>query len=335
VSEWYDYLKTVKQGDPNGNGKADELPLIGQGYAGLLQTQRMFGIEPNQLFYQENGRLVTSIDQPEYREWLLTMARWYKEGLIDPDVLSTNRQMLDNKVLTHLAGSFWSGAGTGQLGLYMKQKQNAGDTAFSLNPVPMPTTARGERLAWIKIVPDLAAGITTTNKYPAESVRFFDYFFTDQGHRLSQLGPEGKAYNTVNGEIAFTDLVTKNPDGLSFDSALIKHGLAPMDFVGYQLSGYWKFNISFTPQAASSDKIWADYTHDKLVTGLRFTAAEASKVAAITNDLKALVEETVSKIILGQSAISRYDEMVAQARRAGIEELKAIYVAAYERSKKR
>ncbi len=338
VGEWYNFLKAVKQGDPNGNGKADELPLVAQGYhsnSGLLFTQRMFGIQTNQLFYPENGKLVTAIEQPEYREWLLTMAKWYKEGLIDPDALSTNRQMLDNKVLNNLAGSLWSGAGTGQLGLYMRQKQNAGDTVFSLNPVPMPTTAKGERLAWLKVMPDTAAGITTANKHPAETVRYFDYFFTDEGHLLSQLGPEGVAYKMVNGEVVFTDLVTKNPDGLSFDSALIKHGLAPMSFVGYQWGGYWKLNISFTPQAASSDKIWADYTVDKSLTGLRFTTAEASKVASITNDLNALIQEAVSKIILGQANISRYDEMAAQAKRAGIEDLKAIYVAAYERMKKR
>ncbi len=335
VDEWYTYLKAVKQGDPNGNKTADELPFVAQGYGGLLQTQRMFGIEPNVLFYNEKGTVVTAVNQPEYRQWLLTMARWYREGLIDRDVLSTNRQMLDNKVLTNLAGSLWSGAGTGQLGLYMRQKQNANDKVFSLDPVPIPTTAKGERLGWLKIIPDVAAGITTANKHPAESIRYFDYFFTDEGHLLSQLGPEGVAYKKANGDIAFNDLVTKNPDGLSFDSALIKHGLAPMDFVGYQWPGYWKFNISFTPQAASSDKLWSNYTVNKLLTGLRFTTAEASKVASITNDVQALVEETVSKIILGQWDIAKYDDMVNQVKKAGIEDLRAIYAAAYERSTKR
>lgn len=337
VDEWYEYLVAVRDGDPNNSDSADELPLVAQGFGGLLQTQRMYGIEPNSIFYQENNQLVTAIKQPEYREWLITMNKWYEENLIDPDVLSTDRPMLDNKVLTDLAGAYWSGAGTGQLGLYMRQKQNAGDEVFSLNPVPMPTTAKGERLGWLKIMPSEAAGITSANNYPRETIRYMDYFFTEEGHLLSQLGPEGIVYSMVNGEIEFTEYATNNPDGLSFDSAVILYGLTPWSFVGYQLRDYWKYNISFTPQAASSDEIWGDYTHNKslLSAAIRFTESETSTVASITNDLQALIEETVSNIILGQWDISRFDEMVSQAEQIGLDELREIYEVAYERSMNR
>jgi putative aldouronate transport system substrate-binding protein len=335
VDEWYTYLKAVKTGDPNENGQADELPFIAQGYDGLLETQRMLGIEPRAFFYVENGDLVSAIHQDGYREWLATMRKWYAEGLIDPDVLSTNRALIDNKVLTNRAGAYWSGAGTGQLGLYMKQKQNEGDTVFSLNPVPMPTTKSGERLGWLKIMPSIASGITTANKYPKETVKYFDYFFSDEGHLLSQLGPEGKAYTMNNGNIEFTEYCTNNPQGLSFDSALIQYGMAPDSFTGYQLAGYWEFNISFTPQAASSNEIWGDYTVYKLPRALRFSIDESSTVASITNDIRTLSEEVVSKIILGQTDINALDGFLQQAEKTGYNDLFAIYKNAYQRSLKR
>lgn len=332
VDEWYDYLKAVKEGDPNGNGEADELPLVAQKLPDLYQTQRMYGIEPGALFYLEDGEVVSALDAPEYKDWLATMQKWYAEGLIDPDFLSTDRTMMDNKVLTNQAGAIWSGAGTGQLGLYMKQKQDEGDTTFSLDPVPMPTTADGERLGWLKIVVGEGAGITTTNQHPVETIKYFDYMFSDEGHLLSQLGTEGKAYTMEDGEVQFTEYCTNNPDGLSSDSAMILCGMAPWSFVGYQLADYWKYNISFTPQAASSDEVWGDYTVYKALTGLRFTTEETSQVASITNDLKALLEETVSRIILGQASVDDFDTFREQADQMQHRELLEIYRNAYERS---
>jgi putative aldouronate transport system substrate-binding protein len=335
TDEWYAYLKAVRDKDPNANGKQDEIPFAGVKLPDLMETQRMFGIEPNSLFYLEKGQVIQSLKQPGYKEWLATMAKWYAEKLIDTDIFSTTRAMLDNKVLSDLAGSLWSGAGTGQLGLYMKQKQNKGDKVFSLNPVSIPTTKSGERLGWIKIEPDIAAGITTANKNPVETIKYFDYFFSDEGHMLSQLGPEGIVYNMKNGKLEFTDYATRNPDGLSFDSAVIKYGFACMSFVGYQVSDYWKFNISFSPQAASSDALWKNYTVYKKLNGLRFTADESSMIAPILNDINTSLEETVSKVIAGQWPLSKFDAFVTQADKLGMQKLHEIYKSAYERNKTR
>jgi len=340
VDTWYQYLTAVRDGDPNGNGEKDEIPFAGKNPNGtlddIMQFQRLYGIQPNAFFYREkNGEIVSAIHQPAMKEWLATMAKWYAEGLIDPEILSTDRTALDSKVLTDTAGSLWSGAGTGQLGLYMKQKENDGDETFSLDPVPIPTTADGERLGWLKTMASDASGITTANPYPVETVRYFDYYFSREGHLFSQVGVEGKAYTLDGGKLDFTEYCTANPDGLSFDSALIQCGLAPMSFTGYQLADYWKYNISFTPQAASSDEIWGDYTVNKELSGLRFTSEESNRVASIQNDIKALYQEVVSKIITGQMEADQFDSFIQQAEGIGINELHEIYKAADERMKNR
>lgn len=85
--------------------------------------------------------IVCAVEQPTYKEWISTMKQWYQEGLIDPEILSTTRADLDAKVLSDKAATLWSGTGTGQLGLYLKQKNMAGDKEFSLYPVKHPLTA--------------------------------------------------------------------------------------------------------------------------------------------------------------------------------------------------
>lgn len=340
VDTWYQYLTAVRDGDPNGNGEQDELPFAGKNPNGtlddIMQLQRLYGIQPNAFFYREkSGEIVSAIHQPAMKEWLKTMAKWYAEGLIDPEILSTDRTTLDSKVLTDQAGALWSGAGTGQLGLYLKQKENDGDDTFSLDPVPVPTSPDGERLGWLKTMASDASGITTANSYPVETVKYFDYYFSKEGHLLSQAGVEGKAYTLSGEDLSFTEYCTANPDGLSFDSALIQCGLAPMSFTGYQLADYWKYNISFTPQAASSDEVWGDYTVNKELSGLRFTSEENNRVASIQNDVKALYQEVVSKIITGQMEADKFDEFIGQAEGIGINELHEIYKAADERMKNR
>ena len=91
-------------------------------------------------------------------------------------------------------------------------------------------------------------------------------------------------------------------------------------------------NYAFTPQAASSDEVWGDYTVYKALTGLRFTTEETSQVASIRNDLKALLEETVSRIILGQASVDDFDTFREQADQMQHRELLEIYRNAYERS---
>src|SRR5262249_28456720 len=90
MDEWHDLLMAFKTKDPNGNGKDDEL-----GFTAMLGSRPLDGFTSSHVFvgawgiavewYQEKGTVKFGMVQPEFKEFLSTMAQWYKDGLIDPD----------------------------------------------------------------------------------------------------------------------------------------------------------------------------------------------------------------------------------------------------------
>ena len=58
--------------------------------------------------------------------------------------------------------------------------------------------------------------ITVTNEHPEETIKYFDFWFTDLGKRLSNFGVEGQQYDLVDGKENAIDLtgVAVSMDGI-------------------------------------------------------------------------------------------------------------------------
>ena len=100
----YDVLVAFKNGDPNGNGKADEIPLIGT--SGSLSGDTMSWLI-NMFIYcdgskqwnvDENGNLYLPETTDAYREALTYIRKLYKEGLMSPLTLSSSSADLQQLV---------------------------------------------------------------------------------------------------------------------------------------------------------------------------------------------------------------------------------------------
>ena len=134
VDEWYNVLKAFKEQDPNGNGKADEIPLYLT--KGDVDTTTAFlgawGI--NAGFYQEEGQVKYGPTDPRFKEFLTLMNQWYKEGLLDQDFATTDEKMLEAKITGGQIGSaiLYTGSGIGKYGTLMKDK----DPNFRLVAAP-------------------------------------------------------------------------------------------------------------------------------------------------------------------------------------------------------
>ncbi len=108
IDEWYTVLKAFKEKDPNGNGKPDELPFTGNWGPGnltkLLDFSPGFGVLGG--FEMKDGKVAFGPLQPEYKNFVETMKKWYSEGLIDPEIMTNDGKAFDYKVTNHVAGSF-------------------------------------------------------------------------------------------------------------------------------------------------------------------------------------------------------------------------------------
>ncbi|MDC7242235.1 MAG: extracellular solute-binding protein, partial [Spirochaetales bacterium] len=109
TDEFYQVLKAFKTQDPNGNGKADEIPwsFLYVENPPVREVKRehywifpAFGIQDNPLHITitDDGDVVFTADKAEWRAAVEYLAMLYSEGLIDPEVFSQDRATLTNKV---------------------------------------------------------------------------------------------------------------------------------------------------------------------------------------------------------------------------------------------
>lgn len=106
TDELYEYLKKVKESDPNGNGKADEIPLTGhiQGGSGadpltfltnafLENNNQIAGatVTPGRGFIVNNGKIEFQLNKPEYRDALEYFNKLNSEGLLDPQAFTQSK----------------------------------------------------------------------------------------------------------------------------------------------------------------------------------------------------------------------------------------------------
>lgn len=334
IDEWHAVLKEFKEKDPNGNGKADEIPLL------LLKSKlnwgnifiNAWGIRND--FYLDNGKVQYGALTPQFKDFLTTMRTWYQEGLIDPDYAATDDKQKNAKVTSELVGSTDVTVGGG-IGTYMNAMKDK-NPSFQIAGAPYPTLKKGDRPVLGQLDPifnGLGAAISKNNKSVAETVKWLDYKYGEAGSLLFNFGIEGKSYTLENGYPCFTDDVLKNKQGLSFATAMSKYAI-PFGAPLVQDKRYQEQNASL-PQQKEALNIWMQPDNKGWLPPLSLTTEEAARMSAIMNDVKTYNDEMFDKFIMGVEPLDKFDAFVKNLNNMGIQEVISIQQKAYDRYLKR
>lgn len=329
IDEWYEVLKAFKNGDPNGNGQADEIPLLFEW--AQINTNHAFigawGITTG--FYQVDGKVHYGPIQPEFKEFLATMNKWYAEGLIDPDYATTDGGMKDTKVTSNVLGAFlgWSGS---SLGRYMDLMKD--DPSFNLVGAPNVVLNKGDTPMWgQKDYPFAGSGaaITTANKQPEATAKWLDFKYSEEGHMLFNFGIEGESYEMIDGYPTYTDLIMNHPE-LPTNQAMAKYIQAHYSGIFVQDRRYME-QYAKLPQQKEAIETWMNATNERKMPLVTPTAEESSRYASIMNDVTTFYDEMVNRFIMGVEPMDNFDQFVETIKAMGIEEAIAIQQAALER----
>ncbi|MBA2943717.1 ABC transporter substrate-binding protein [Paenibacillus sp. CGMCC 1.16610] len=335
IDEWYTVLKAFKEKDPNGNGKADEIPIYLD--KNLFATDAPFlgawGI--NYSFYQDGGKVKYGPIQPEYKEFLATMNKWYKEGLLDKDFAAPNDKLFDNKMTTNLIGATasFNGGGIGKYAGLMKDK----DPKFDLEAAPYPVLKAGDKAIWGQkdfAYNGVGAAISTANKNPIETVKWLDYAYGDKGDLLFNYGVEGTSYKMENGKATFLPEILNPPAGTSIQQAIAKYNRATWS-APFVLSDNFQMQYLALPQQKKALEVWSQPTAERKIPLVSPTQDESSKFASIVTDIQTYQDEMLLKFIMGVEPISNFDQYVKKIQSMGIDEAIKIQQGALERFNKR
>ncbi|MFA9439629.1 hypothetical protein ACDA63_08330 [Uliginosibacterium sp. sgz301328] len=214
VDELYTVLKAFKEKDPNGNGKADEIPFINRDPEEVFRLVNFWGARSTGSntwmdFYVENGKIKHPFAEPAFRDGIKHVAQWYKEGLIDPEIFTRKARSREQTFGNNIGGMTHDWFASTALFNDALAKNIPG---FKLVPMAPPVNSKGQR--WEEDARQIPRpdgwAITATNKNPVETIKLFDFYFGPKGRELSNFGVPGLTYDVKNGKPVYRDSVLKS-----------------------------------------------------------------------------------------------------------------------------
>lgn len=339
LDDLYKVLKAFKEGDPNGNGKPDELPFIsGQGNktATILPLVNAYGAHMD-LYVDKDDKIKYGPVEPQYKEGLQFLNKLYKEGLLESDYLTSTRDQWTAKAGGNQAGLMyvWPSSGIAATNTNLAKL----DSNFKFMPMAPVKGPKGHQYKDTKTAGRFLAyrtSITSANKYPVETMKYLNYCFTEEGTLLTSYGIEGLHYNMVNGQPEYTDLITKNKDGLDPETARIKDGI---DWLGLPYQIGWESHFKAMKDAAPATvRAWELYREPGMVEApfptLKYTDDELAIRNQIITEIDTYKDAMIDKFIMGVESTDKFEEFVQKINKAGLPELLKVCNDAYERYKK-
>ena len=335
VEEWHAVLTAFKNKGTTESG-AEIVPMISRKISEKTSLVRSFANAWNGLdydFYLDNGVVKFGPVEPDFKEYLTTMNQWYTEGLIAPEFSTYSGKEHDALITTGQAGAWLSGLGAG-MGVYITAL--GGDDSV-IDGIKFPVTEKGDtpKYTGADNYPFIGLGIAITTKCEdvEAACKWLDYHYSEEGSRLLNWGIEGVSYELDDkGEPQFTDLVMKNPEGLSVDVALGKYAMVS------QLEAFAKddrveaIRMWNYPSQEEASKIWnaTDFSYRYPPT-VSLTPEEGAELAAILSDITTYRDENVVRFILGSESIDNYDKFVETIKSMNIDRAIQIKQDAYDR----
>jgi len=287
-------------------------------------------------FMQENGQVKYGPIEPGFKDALATLEKWYREGILDPDFAAQDAKTKDAKITGDRVAAYvgYSGSGMGKYTPLVRQQ----NPKFELAGAPWPTLNKGEiPITGQKDNPYIGGGsvaITTQCDELEIAAKWLDYGYSEEGHMLYNFGIEDVSYKMVNGYPTYTDLITKNPDGLSMGQALAQYCRSSFSGPFVQDRRYQEQYLQY-PEQVEALKTWGNHKGLLKMPPITPTPEESQRYASIMSEINTYVSEMFLKFVMGQESIDKFDSFVEQIKKMNIEEAIKIQQAALDRYYKR
>jgi len=323
IDEWYVALKYFKE-----RGADAPLSYDFASWEKLGVFLGAYGVKAD--FYVVDGKVKYGYLEPQMKDALSNLKKWYDEGLLDKNFIKIGD--LDSKILTSeaCASVLFAGSGLGKYLSAMREK----DPKFHLVPTKFPVLNKGDKPMFgtkeFRYVPNNNGFITTACQNVELAARFLDFGYSEKGHMLFNFGIEGESYVMEDGYPRYTELITKNPEGLSMSNVMVKYMRASMSGPFVQDKRYIEQYYTFEQQKDAL-KLWSETDTLKYnIPMVSFDEEQSQQLSSIMNNVKTYVDETVFKFIMGIEPIENYDKFVNQLKALGIEKAIEIYQKAVE-----
>lgn len=323
TEEFKDVLIAFRDGDPNGNGENDEVPLGIREPSSVYELAGSFGLQyqmRDTYNIDENGVLHNWIGDDEFKEYLMYMNELYTEKLLWQDYYANDRPLWRSNLSNALFGAMYMP--------YSDVFLNVEEQFIGYDPLIGP---HGDQL-WSDAMSGVetigAFAISNTCKNPEVAIRWIDYFFSEEGSLFFSFGIEGETYHIDDkGQARFNDEILNSEEG--FMTALGKINLVPgggfPSIINDKTDGTVASDLT---KAVAADL--AEFLPDNVYAKPSVSTENIDRVNAIQQDLFTYRDEAVTKFILGEWGFDKWEEYTATLEQIGIRELETIYQGALD-----
>ena len=331
VDEVKTVLEAFRDGDPNGNGIKDEVPYFARQWEEAVRLVTLFdgrtsGSDTYHDFMVNDGKLEHPYATEGYRDGIKNLAEWYAEGLIDSEVFTRGSSARDFLLSENLGGMthdwFASTSGYNRLSSEIE--------GFAFKAFAPPASPSGRRLAEHRRIPVKPDGwaMGFSNDHPVETIKYFDFWFTEEGRNLANFGVEGQQYEMVDGKPTFTqeflDGGPVNSQLYQVGGQLVARGF-PQDY-NYEIQ--WTNEIALEGIALYDE---GDYLIDQFL-GVSMNAEEQQTFDKSWSSIRTYMLERQQAWILGTGDVmADWDDYMSTLEGMGLNDVLAVMQSAYDR----
>jgi putative aldouronate transport system substrate-binding protein len=343
TDEFVALLRAFKTKDPNKNGVADEIPMMGgrTGWGAQVEGFLMFPFivyNPGDrlILNKETGKVTAAYMQPEYLEGLRFIRGLIQEGLLDPiSVTQTNQEhkvmgeAVPEKVGVHL--------GSNQTWLNLSDKKY--EFYEAITPLKGVKTGKPQtyRNAY-QTLADAIFAISKTAKNPAAAFRWADFQYSYDNSMLSRYAKEGEdwvkadpgtkgpfGHPAVFREVGNFGRPTKNSNRQMFQylSYDLLNGLQMTDSKGVAVNSD-AYYVLRTPK-------YADNAIGNSVPRVFIDPKLVDEYGELRANLNTYVAESFARFVTGDLALTQWDSFQAELKRIGVDRFIQLTQEAYQR----
>ncbi len=347
IGDWYSAAKEIK------SKGVCEYPI-------LIQNLGIFGsynVLPGawgvgwEYYIKTDGKIGYGPLEPGFKDFIAEMNKWYKEGLMDPDVVvGIETKDFQSKITTDKSALTLMAVGGGIGFYYGSIKKERPE--FLLEGLPYPTVD-GSKSRFGNQDPNMAGQgywINAKTKELDACMKVLDYGYGEEGHLLFNFGVEGQSFDWVDAKtidapidvVALGDryplwkpeIITKNPDYSMSDALgpwVRSHGGGPF----IQDARYFTQFLQFDDQKKAVATWMNSSDFSSIMNYVNPTVEEAAIIADKQAAMITYRDEMLVQFITGDKPMTDWDDFVAEMKKMGAEDLLAIRQAGYERMLKR
>ncbi|MNH98394.1 Lipoprotein LipO precursor [compost metagenome] len=325
LDDLYNVMKAFKDKDPNGNGKADEIPYI-EVSNDFISPFGITDLNSNNMLVKD-GKAVYYPTSEEYKEGLKWENKLYSEGLLDKELFTQDATMISAKFQNPdapIVGLSYQWTPDAVFGKWSEQYETIPPVAgpdgkrYTIgNPIGM-NLARNELL------------ITTSCKNPEVAARWADQFYTNEASIQNFWGAIGTVLKK-NDDSTYT--LMDPPAGTSADAWYWDQSLR--DFGPKYVSPSFEKNIVLSPNSGDGLKLQLDKLGSDYVTtpfpNVMYTSEEFQELPTLTTDIDSYVTTMRAQFITKGGIDEGWDAYVKKLNDMGLEKLLKIRTDAYAR----